>query len=86
MATSSKPADPHFSSPPIPDEQMSVAEFCQQYRLNNTTEQRLDEMQFLPGDHISHLTEEVWGTAGFKLLAWNRVLAVNKKYKESLHK
>ncbi|KAL5483230.1 hypothetical protein ACEPAI_8460 [Sanghuangporus weigelae] len=86
-ATATATANPKYdirsSSPAIPDDIISIEEFCNQYHLDSSTAKRLEELQFVPGDRLSQLPQEEWEAVGFKQLSWNRVVS-DKKYRNSL--
>ncbi|OCB88962.1 hypothetical protein A7U60_g3917 [Sanghuangporus baumii] len=87
-ATATATANPKYdirsSSPVIPDDIISIEEFCNRYHLDSSIAKRLEELQFVPGDRLSQLPQEEWEAVGFKQLSWNRVVSANKKYRNSL--
>jgi hypothetical protein len=61
----------------LPD--VSLAAFCQRYSVNATDQERLEKLEYQPGDKIDNLPEDDWKTfAGFTSLSWRRI--VDKNY------
>ena len=58
-----------------------VAEFCQLYNLDDDTQASLELLGFVIGDDLEEVTEKEDTAAGFKALAWKRVLKAYKKFK-----
>ena len=67
------------SSPIAPS--CTVVEFCKLYSLGDDVETGLEQLGFEMGDDLKVITETQYTQAGFKPLAWQRVLRAYKKYK-----
>ncbi|EIN05459.1 hypothetical protein PUNSTDRAFT_137572 [Punctularia strigosozonata HHB-11173 SS5] len=65
---------------------ISLKEFCDKYGLPESTKERLEEMEFMPGDSLSGVPESEWKAVGFKLFSWNRVVRANTEYKKTVKK
>ncbi|THV04578.1 hypothetical protein K435DRAFT_903187 [Dendrothele bispora CBS 962.96] len=76
--------DMRSSSPPLPDNTLSLAEFCQQYKFNDDIQERLRKMEFEPGDNLQSVKEDKWSKVGFTELSWKRVMKANKVYRKTL--
>jgi hypothetical protein len=68
------------SSSPI-DIPGDVHAFCDAYGIKEEEEQALENLGFVMGDNLGQVTEHEYKEAGFKLLAWKRVLKAYKKFK-----
>jgi hypothetical protein len=67
------------SSPVAPP--CSVTDFCNQYELGAEAETGLEQLGFVMGDDLKSVTDAQYTQAGFKPLAWQRVLKAYKRYK-----
>lgn len=74
--------DPRASSPPAVDPTMTTADFCALYGLDAATEAGLDNLGFQVGDNLKEVEREDYTAAGFKALAWKRVLTAYAKHKK----
>ena len=79
MTPCPRTSDEQPSSPIVPP--CSVTDFCHQYELGVEAETGLEELGFVMGDDLKSVTEAQYVQAGFKPLAWQRVLKAYKKYK-----
>ncbi|KAF7326887.1 putative proline-rich protein [Mycena venus] len=60
---------------------VSIPEFCTRYSLPTTDEQKLADLEFVPGDrNIQKLEQPDWEEVGFKRLGWLRVLDAHKQF------
>jgi hypothetical protein len=73
-----RPEDPPSSPIHAPDVS-DVSEWCQQHKLDASVEAGLEQLGFVPGDNLELITEQQAKEAGFKPLAWNRVLKVYRR-------
>ncbi|THU95154.1 hypothetical protein K435DRAFT_966583 [Dendrothele bispora CBS 962.96] len=71
------------SSPPLPDDALSLDEFCVQNNFNDKVKSRLMALEFEPGDNLIGVTEKVWSEVGFTQLSWDRVVKANRQYRKS---
>ena len=71
-------ADPP-SSPVSAD--MDVATWCAQYQLDEEAEAGLDRLGFAVGDNLKSVTAKKYTDAGFKPLAWRRVLKAYHQFR-----
>ena len=63
----------------LPD--ISLAAFCQRYNINSMDQERLEKLEFLPGDKIDKLPEMDWKThAGFTALSWQQIVDKNHSF------
>jgi hypothetical protein len=67
------------SSPILAD--IDTAVFCNCYNLDESTEAGLEKLGFVIGDDLAAVSEKEYTDAGFKPLAWKRVLKAYKKFK-----
>jgi hypothetical protein len=67
------------SSPPMPDG--DIHEFCKQYNLSKDVKRGLEKLEFQIGDDIKNLPKEVYESACFTYLSWQRVLKAYSKHK-----
>lgn len=75
------------SSPiPIPDEAISVRDFCAAVNLGDDFAEKLEALQFTVGDDLSIVPEAEWKAAGFASLSWGRVTKAHKRYMKSARK
>ncbi|KAJ7750717.1 hypothetical protein DFH07DRAFT_961310 [Mycena maculata] len=79
------PPAPPPSLPPspavAPPRHISIHEFCERYKIASEDEQKLVELQFVPGDrNITKLERGDWEDVGFKRLGWMRILDAHKKF------
>jgi hypothetical protein len=58
-----------------------VHSFCVDFRIGEDVEQCLDQLSFMMGDNLDEVMEQEYKDAGFKALAWKRVLKAYKKHK-----
>jgi hypothetical protein len=75
-------ANPPSSPPPQAD--LSLADFCATYSLNNQVQQGLEQLGFEIGDDLSDLTTDQWKEVGIGLLARKRVVKAYRQYKKDL--
>jgi hypothetical protein len=68
------------SSSPI-DISGNVHDFCQAYGIGEEEELGLEKLGFALGDNLDEVEEREYQAAGFKTLAWKRVLKAYKKWK-----
>jgi hypothetical protein len=60
---------------------VSLDEFCTHYSISLADRERLDKLEYCPGDAIEKLDREDWqGEAGFSKLAWCRMLDVHRTF------
>jgi hypothetical protein len=57
--------------------------FCETYGIGEADEHALERLGFVMGDNLDEVTEQEYKEAGFKPLAWKRVLKAYKKYKRA---
>ena len=63
----------------LPD--VSLAAFCQHYSVNAIDQERLEKLEYQPGDKIDSLPEDDWKTfAGFTSLSWRRIIEKNYSF------
>lgn len=63
----------------LPD--ISLAAFCQRYNISSMDQERLEKLEFLPGDKIDKLPEVDWKThAGFTALSWQQIVDKNRSF------
>jgi hypothetical protein len=56
-------------------------EFCTHYLVPAVDQERLEKLEFRPGNNISKLEREDWqGQAGFSKLAWDRMLGKHAEF------
>jgi hypothetical protein len=72
----------HLSSPFEADPDVGVHEFCEAYGIGMEEEQCLEKLGFQMGDKLDDVVDQEWKEAGFKPLAWKRVLKAYKKCKD----
>lgn len=82
LPSSSRLPDPHNSSPPVADSTISIADFCAACGLDAATADGLDNLGFQVGDDLKMVERDDYIGAGFKALAWKRVLVAYSKYKK----
>lgn len=59
--------------------QITLDEFCAHYSIASADRERLDKLEYCPGDALEKLDREDWqGQAGFSKLAWCRMLDVHR--------
>lgn len=82
-AASGRPQHEHVrsSSPPVPE--CDVHDFCVKYNLGEAAEDGLQKLGFQIGDDLNSVPQSEWDAAGFKLLAWKRVLKAYAKHKRT---
>lgn len=73
-------ANPQSSPPPQAD--VSLAEFCATYGLNNHIQQGLEQLGFEIGDDLTCLTTNQWEKVGVGLLAQKRIFKAYRQYKK----
>ena len=82
------PAEPVVSkvqSSPIPN--ISLDEFCLRYSVDEVDHNRLEKMEFRPGDDIDQLGSEEWkGLDGFTTLSWSRIQRKNRQFLDDVRK
>lgn len=71
-----------FSAPQSPAKfqlpNVTLMAFCERYNINATDQQRLEKLEFQPGDKIDNLPDDDWKTfAGFTSLSWRRIVDKN---------
>jgi hypothetical protein len=71
------------SSSPI-EMSSNIHTFCNPYGIDDHDEKALNRLGFVLGDNLNEVTELEYKEAGFKPLAWKRVLKAYKKYKHNL--
>ena len=59
----------------------SITDFCNQFELGEEAETGLEQLGFVMGDDLKAVTEAQYIQAGFKPLAWQRVLKAYRRYK-----
>jgi hypothetical protein len=74
--TASLPQSPARNEIP----EISLTSFCQHYNVNAVDQERLQQLEFMPGDKISNLPEADWKASGFTALSWQRVIAKNNNF------
>ena len=81
MLVTASPRKERSSSPVyIPGD---VHAFCEAYGIKEEEEQALESLGFVIGDDLNQVTEREYKEAGFKPLAWKRVLKAYKQYKHA---
>jgi hypothetical protein len=66
---------------------VSLDEFCTHYSISLADRERLDKLEYCPGDAIEKLDREDWhGEAGFSKLAWCRMLDVHRTFMRDVKK
>jgi hypothetical protein len=83
IAIPARTASPIPASPgPKPvHPQVSLNEFCAHYSISLADRERLDKLEYCPGDALEKLDREDWqGEAGFSKLAWCRMLDVHRTF------
>ncbi|THU81400.1 hypothetical protein K435DRAFT_873380 [Dendrothele bispora CBS 962.96] len=83
-AYTSAPDATHSSSPPLPENSLSLVEFCQQHKFNDNVLKRLQKMEFEPGDNLASITRDQWLEVGFTELSWKQVMKANRSYRKML--
>ncbi|EGO04486.1 hypothetical protein SERLA73DRAFT_68169 [Serpula lacrymans var. lacrymans S7.3] len=73
----------HLSTPLI--ESCSLLLFCEPYKLGEDVKSSLDWLGFMVGDNLEAVTEKQHREAGFKPLAWARILKAYHRYKKNHH-
>jgi hypothetical protein len=71
------------SSPNVKSRHRSVSmdEFCTTYSDSASDRERLERLEYCPGDAIHKLEREDWqGQAGFSKLAWDRILEKHQEF------
>ncbi|KAE9385635.1 hypothetical protein BT96DRAFT_1006852 [Gymnopus androsaceus JB14] len=53
------------SLPPIPNNTLSLVEFCAKSGFNDTVKEQLMKLKFEPGDNLAHVLKEDWLAVGF---------------------
>lgn len=63
----------------LPD--VSLVAFCERYSINAMDQERLEKLEFQPGDKIDNLSDDDWKTfAGFTSLSWRRIIEKNQTF------
>jgi hypothetical protein len=63
----------------IPD--ISLAQFCTRYRIEEKDRLRLEKMEFHPGDPLEDLGPDEWKDfGGFPQLSWSRIKVKNQEF------
>lgn len=61
--------------------QVTLDEFSAHYSISLADRERLDKLEYCPGDALEKLDREDWqGQAGFSKLAWCRMLDVHRTF------
>lgn len=76
--------DVRSSSPTIGSGVISTEEFCTRYGFSDNVLAGLKELDFVPGDKLSVVTDKEYMRAGFTTLSWQHVVRANKEYVSSL--
>jgi hypothetical protein len=87
-APPSNPVPNHVSAPPSPSKAfrlphpVSCREFCDRYNISAADEEKLNTLEFIPGEReIEALGREDWQeVAKFSKLGWGRFLAKHKQF------
>lgn len=73
------PAVPMADSVTIPN--VSLDQFCARYRVDPKDRERLEKMEFCPGDDLDSLGPDDWRVfGGFAALSWARFKAKNQEF------
>lgn len=73
------------STPPSPNKLrhrvVTLDEFCNYYSVSTADRERLEKLEYTPGDAINKLEREDWqGQASFSKLAWTRMLEKHQAF------
>ena len=64
---------------------VSLSDFCTKYRLSAHTKERLEELDYLPGNKVvESLSEADWKEAGLSVLASRSFLAAHLDFCEAI--
>lgn len=77
-------SDVRSSSPTVGSSVISIEEFCTRYGFSDSVLAGLKELDFVPGDKLSVVSDKEYMSAGFTTLSWQRVVRANKEYVSSL--
>ncbi|THU94793.1 hypothetical protein K435DRAFT_860188 [Dendrothele bispora CBS 962.96] len=83
-AYTSAPDTTRSLSPPLPENSLSLVEFCQQHKFNDDVLKWLQKMEFKPGDNLASIMRDQWLEVGFTELSWKRVMKANRSYRKML--
>lgn len=79
-----KPAPSIAITLPVPN--ISLDDFCARYQIDQKDKDRLEKLEFRPGDSIDDLDAEEWKIfGGFPALSWGRIKAKNRQFLEDVH-
>jgi len=72
----------HLADPPSSPISVDydITGWCAQYRLDGEAEAGLERLGFAVGDNLDLVTEKEYTEAGFKPLAWKRVLKAYRRF------
>ncbi|KAI6150461.1 hypothetical protein BKA82DRAFT_4352310 [Pisolithus tinctorius] len=75
-----------FSSPSSTmTHNVSLSEFCTKYRLSAHTQEKLEKLDYIPGNKVvESLSEADWKDSGLSVLASRSFLAVHRKFCEAI--
>ena len=60
---------------------VSLDDFCARYSIELKDRERLEKMEFQPGDNINDLEADEWRLfGGFPALSWGRIKAKNQEF------
>ncbi|KAJ3803555.1 hypothetical protein F5876DRAFT_85048 [Lentinula aff. lateritia] len=60
---------------------VTLSSFCQFYHISDVDKQRLEMLEYRPGNHaIESLEKEEWSGASFKPLSWSNIMAMHQKF------
>jgi hypothetical protein len=74
-----------LSAPPSPTKlqhrMITLDEFCEHYSISPADRERLEKLEYCPGNAINKLEREDWqGQAGFSKLLWNWMLETHHTF------
>ena len=77
------PASTGHLDPPLSpvSTECDISEWCTKYKLDEESEAGLERLGFVVGDNLDEVTEKEYTEAGFKALAWRRVLKAYHRYR-----
>jgi hypothetical protein len=75
------PSQPSAPPSPAKHRPVSIDEFCTFYSISQADRERLDKLDYQPGDAIDKLERIDWnGEAGFAKLGWERMLGTHRRF------
>ncbi|KAJ3741662.1 hypothetical protein EV360DRAFT_90329 [Lentinula raphanica] len=84
VSSLASPTSPHQrSSPPLPPDGYTLADFCADYELDEDIEAGLIKLGFKPGARLTDITSDDFLQAGIKPVQCSQVMRAYNKYKTS---